>query len=114
MEKGRARINLSRTFTVAGVTNATVGAFAVPPETDLRPWRVRYSFRCRTAGFAGEGLRLAGRGYYTLEVAASYADTYEKTSTAFPQMDFDGLFATHAKLWADRGSRRRAATASSR
>lgn len=36
-----------------------VGRFAVPPETDLRPWRVRYSFRYRTAAFAGEGLRLA-------------------------------------------------------
>ncbi len=51
-------VPFERAFTVAGVTNATVGAFAVPSETDLRPWRVRYSFRYRTAGFAGEGLRL--------------------------------------------------------
>ncbi len=51
-------VPFARAFTVAGVTNATVGTFAVPPETDLRPWRVRYSFRYRTAGFAGEGLRL--------------------------------------------------------
>ena len=57
-------VPLARAFTVAGVTNATVGAFAVPPETDLRPWRVRYSFRYRTAGFAGEGLRLVTRAVF--------------------------------------------------
>ena len=51
-------VPFARAFTVAGATNATVGTFAVPPESDLRPWRVRYSFRYRTAGFAGEGLRL--------------------------------------------------------
>lgn len=31
----------------------------------------------------------------------TYSDTYEKTPTAIPQTDWDGLFATHAKLWAD-------------
>lgn len=51
-------------FTVAGATNATVGTFAVPPESDLRPWRVRYSFRYRTAGFAGEGLRLVTQAVF--------------------------------------------------
>ena len=51
-------------FTVAGATNAAVGAFAVPPESDLRPWRVRYSFRYRTAGFAGEGLRLVTQAVF--------------------------------------------------
>ena len=30
----------------------------------------------------------------------TYSDTYEKTPTAIPQTDWDGLFATHAKLWA--------------
>ena len=51
-------------FTVVGATNATVGTFAVPLETDLRPWRVRYSFRYRTAGFAGEGLRLVTQAVF--------------------------------------------------
>ena len=57
-------VPFARAFTVAGVTNATVGTFAVPPETDLRPWRVRYSFRYRTAGFAGEGLRLVTQAVF--------------------------------------------------
>lgn len=30
----------------------------------------------------------------------TYSDTFEKTPTAIPQTDFDGLFATHAKFWA--------------
>ena len=57
-------VPFARAFTVAGVMNATLGAFAVPPETDLRPWRVRYSFRYRTAGFAGEGLRLVTQAVF--------------------------------------------------
>lgn len=57
-------VPFDRAFTVAGATNATVGTFAVPPELDLRPWRVRYSFRYRTAGFAGEGLRLVTQAVF--------------------------------------------------
>lgn len=57
-------VPFARAFTVAGATNATVGTFAVPPESDLRPWRVRYSFRYRTAGFAGEGLRLVTQAVF--------------------------------------------------
>ena len=57
-------VPFDRAFTVAGATNAAVGAFAVPPESDLRPWRVRYSFRYRTAGFAGEGLRLVTQAVF--------------------------------------------------
>lgn len=30
----------------------------------------------------------------------TYSDTYEKTPTAIPQTNWDGLFATHAKFWA--------------
>ena len=50
----------ARSFSVDAAKGATheIGRFAVPAETDLRPWRVRYSFRYRTDGFAGEGLRL--------------------------------------------------------
>ena len=57
-------VPFDRAFTVAGATNAAVGAFTVPPESDLRPWRVRYSFRYRTAGFAGEGLRLVTQAVF--------------------------------------------------
>ena len=57
-------VPFDRAFTVTGATNAAVGAFAVPPESDLRPWRVRYSFRYRTAGFAGEGLRLVTQAVF--------------------------------------------------
>lgn len=57
-------VPFARAFTVACATNATVGTFAVPPESDLRPWRVRYSFRYRTAGFAGEGLRLVTQAVF--------------------------------------------------
>lgn len=50
----------ARSFSVDAAKGVTheIGRFAVPAETDLRPWRVRYSFRYRTDGFAGEGLRL--------------------------------------------------------
>lgn len=57
-------VPFARAFTVSGVMNVTLGAFAVPSETDLRPWRVRYSFRYRTAGFAGEGLRLVTQAVF--------------------------------------------------